>query len=361
MRVPSPARPRLNDRRGTVAVLVGLFLTVMLGVAALAIDIPYAVLVGDQLQNGLEAAAHGAVMELDGTEEGLERATAVALAFGAINTAGGQGLALSEDHLRFGYADEGGFFESPYPEDIDTIRIERELEVQSLVAGAAFGKGVGTLRRRGTAITRDGGAAEVECFLPLALPSCLIEYYGKEGVQQVDLVLNPPGSDNVGWARPGANPNDSWVSGQVRDCKQDGTLAIGDDIGLNNGVMNNVLSAMAEAIEASDTAWDEAAWGPLPAQGPRSSVGDHAYGATLEGPVVVFQDDAYCAGGGSFTETQEVIGFAWIAIYDVATSGSVAEPALRARLEPKAKHRIGTRVGGPSWGVNGPGGVHILR
>ena len=203
----------------------------------------------------------------------------------------------------------------------------------------------------------------MSCFLPIAIPQCLIEEtHGEEGVQDVDMVLNPPGADNVGWMRPDGNPNANWLRGQIRDCEQDGDLAMGDIVDLNNGVINSALSELADAVETGDTSWDSSVWGPLPAQAPRSGIARNLYGGTWEAPAVVFDDPSYCqGGGGEWTGTAQVSGFVWVAVYDVVTSGPASERTIRTRIDTTRSHKVGTGSGGLSYGVEASGGARMVR
>ena len=56
--------PRLHPRRGSYAILVALLLIVLLGFAALAVDLSYLRLARMQAQNAADAGAHAALMEL---------------------------------------------------------------------------------------------------------------------------------------------------------------------------------------------------------------------------------------------------------------------------------------------------------
>ena len=45
---------------------------------------------------------------------------------------------------------------------------------------------------------KHGGAGATDCFIPLAMASCLVDRYGLSGLQNVTLKLQPAGIDNVG-------------------------------------------------------------------------------------------------------------------------------------------------------------------
>jgi hypothetical protein len=58
---------------------------------------------------------------------------------------------------------------------------------------------------------------------------------------------------------------------------------------------------------------------------------------------------SYCSGsGGSFNQMTTVDGFMWGAVYDV-WNGSTR--TIKMRLDPMTEHQVGTRGGGPNYGV----------
>ena len=77
---PVPMSSRVHPRRGSYAILVALLLTVLLGFAALAIDLSYLRLARMQAQNAADAGAHAALMELRKSRDedvARERATQI--------------------------------------------------------------------------------------------------------------------------------------------------------------------------------------------------------------------------------------------------------------------------------------------
>ena len=350
---------RLRSRRGNYATITALSLTVLLGFGALAIDVSHVHLVDQQLQTAADASAHAAVMMLDGSEEGLAAAKTAAGELAQANYAGGQKVTLDDSGSPFAKAVFGvwdaearSFDESEDPEEVNAVRVTTGHENTSTAALGSLTDIKLSPRASSTAVRDLQGAGAVECFIPLAIPSCLIETaYGEDGIQDIDLVLNPKGVDNVGWARPAASPNASWLKGQLTDCKGDGEVAIGDSLGLQNGVVASAMSAMASELEGSATGWDGDVWGAMPAQLSNSAISNAAYGNTLEGPLFVFEDDSYCSGGGKFNGFTKVSGFVWGAVYDVATKGAADTKNIRVRLDTSREHGVGTASGGKDWGV----------
>ena len=86
-----------SQRRGNAAIVTALSLTVLLGVAAIAVDGGMARHHRAELQNAADAAAHAAAFTYDGTEQGLLDAREAAVNIAALNTAGGQPVVLDSN------------------------------------------------------------------------------------------------------------------------------------------------------------------------------------------------------------------------------------------------------------------------
>lgn len=352
-----------RTRRGNVAVMVAVGLMVLLGVAALVIDLGYARYVQAQLQNAADAAAMAGAMRLDGTDEGVAAARATAAEIAALNIAAGDGVALDENDgndaagdivLGSWDADAGAFVPSTDPGEANAVQVRARVpSLALLVAPMALGLDTTPVGAATTAFAARGGAQAVDCFIPLGMPACLVDRYTVDGLQDITLKLNPPGIDNVGWARPNGSPNAAWSRDQLTDCQYSGEAAIGDPLGLQNGVVTSVLSEVVTAVEASSTTWDTAKWGAIPAQDGQSSISAAKYGRTFEGVVPVFDGGtSYCNGsGGSFSGSAPISGFVWGAIYDVVNKGAAGNRTLKMRLDVSEDRDAGTDVGGPDWAV----------
>lgn len=351
-------------RRGNFAIITGIALTALIGMGALAVDTSYAFFVRQQAINAADAAALAGATGLDGTEDGMALAIERAQAIAAVNQAGGAPVLLDGNDIEFGFWDDETreFVPSDDPEEVDAIAVRAVVETQGLLGEAAFGKSIERVSGRAVGLSQEGRADTVECFLPIAIPSCLIEQGGgPEAAQEIDMVLNPPGADNVGWARPDGNPNASWLRSQIRDCEYSGELSIGDTVQLGNGVVASAMSELADAIEASDSSWDSEPWGAMPEQEGRSAVHSSSYGNTWEAPALVFEDDSYCDGGGKWNGSAELTGFVWVAVYDVVTTGPASGKTIKARVDTTRTHKVGKGSGGPAWGVSSAGGGRLVR
>jgi Flp pilus assembly protein TadG len=110
---------RLRSQRGVTAVMVGLLIVVLLGFAALAIDIGYALVARNELQNAADAAALAAARRLaeelvDGVS-GIDtgRVIASAEAAASSNRAAGSAIALNPGDVTIGKWSGNAFSENP--------------------------------------------------------------------------------------------------------------------------------------------------------------------------------------------------------------------------------------------------------
>ncbi len=350
-----------RSRSGNIAVILALLLTVLLGFAALTIDIGYARVIQAQLQNTSEAAAHAGTLDLDGTEEGLTAARATAVRVAGQNRVAGEPFALAGNasndaagELVLGIWDEEArtFTASEDAASVNTVQVRAALaSVGMFFSPVAFGRASIPVAAVTRVMAIDSGAGAVECFIPLALPDCLIDLDEVDALQDLTLKLTPTGVDNVGWGRPNGNVNAAWTRDQMNDCDQDGEAAVGDPVFLQNGAIGSAMQALATRISTSGTTWDVSRWGALPARMAGSSISAANYGKTYEGPVMIFDGgDEYCTGsGGAFNQSEPITGFLWGALYDVKASGNPKD--LKLRLDVESDHNMGTSGGGPDYGV----------
>lgn len=343
-------------RRGNTTVILALSSSTLLGMAALTIDLGYARLVQVELQNLADAAAHAGSAQLDGTDEGVLAAITMARYVASMNPVAGQTLDLADEDLTVGYWDATAraFTATTDPQLANTLRVNANLAALDLLfAPLTVGVSSMPIRARSAMAAAQGGAGGVDCYLPIAVPQCLIDRWTLEGLQDVTLNLNPASIDSMGWGRPNGTPNASWSRDQIVTCTQNGTARVGEPVGLQNGVVTSAMSQVATSIGTSTTSWDTAKWGAQPARMSGSAVSAGAYGHTLEGVIVVFDGGPnYCIGsGGAFNGEETISGFLWAALYDVKTSGSAASKTMKLRLDPETEHVAGTLMGGPDWGV----------
>ncbi|MFN7143650.1 MAG: TadG family pilus assembly protein, partial [Myxococcota bacterium] len=310
------------------------------------------------------AAARAGAARLDGTEDGMVAARDAALVLAAANPAGGVSIALDpntgndpDGDVVLGVWDDDAdaFVPSDDPLLVDTVQVRARLpEVRLFFAQVAMGKSTTPVSARTRAVAPASPATATECYIPLALPSCLVYREGTEGLQDLDLQLNNPGTDDVGWARVNGSPNANWSRDQMLDCQQGGEAAIGDPVTLQNGAVVSALGAVADRISTSDTSWDPEKWGTLPPRMTGSSITPGNYGKTFEGPMPVFESPPeYCIGsGGSFTGSYPLVGFVWASLYDVRNAGPVSDRTVKVRVDTTRTYDFGSAWdGAPDWGA----------
>lgn len=355
---------RVSGRRGNVATVVALSMTGLIGFAALTIDMGYARMVHQQLENTSEAAARAGAARLDGTDEGMVAAREAAVTLAAANPAGGEIVVLDPnpgndpagDVVLGVWDDEAGtFVPSDDPVVVDTVQVRARLaEVRLFFARVAMERASTPVSARTRAVAPVAPATATDCYIPLALPSCIVYREGTEGLQDLDIQLNNPAADDVGWGRVNGSPNANWSRDQMLDCQQGGEAAIGDPVTLQNGSVVSALGAVADRISTSDTRWDPEKWGTLPSRMSGSSITPANYGKTYEGPLPVFESPPeYCIGsGGSFTGSYPLVGFVWASLYDVRNAGAISDRTVKLRVDTTRTYDFGTSWGGgPDWGA----------
>ncbi|MDP2312679.1 MAG: Tad domain-containing protein [Pseudomonadota bacterium] len=339
-----------------MAIIVALGLTTLLAVGAVTIDLSYARVVQQQLQNASEAGARAGSQQLDGTDAGMIAARVAAANVAAENNAAGTPVEVASADIVLGIWDDeaGTFEESDEPTLVNTVEVRaRRPELALFLAPVALGRSTVVVSAQSRALAEASGAGAVSCYIPLAVPDCLVEQHGLGGLEDLTLQINPPGVDSVGWARPNGSPNANWSRDQMDDCENGGEAAVGDPVGLQNGVVSSAMDALATRVNTSSTSWSTERWGSLPNRLPASSISTSNFGNTYEGAVIVFDGgDEYCDGsGGDFNGTQPLKGFLWGAIYDVRNTGAADKRTIKMRLDTSTGYNIGTGIGGPDYGV----------
>ncbi|MCB9793576.1 MAG: Tad domain-containing protein [Alphaproteobacteria bacterium] len=350
---------RRARRGGNYSLIFALSFFVLLGFSALVVDIGYQRASSVQLQNIVDATVLGAANLLDYSDEGVVAARAAAIEIASANVVDGEPLELDPNELNdpegeivFGVWDGASFTASDDAGEVNALQVNKHLPLDTRISLLTFGVRSINVNATSTAVLPDAeGAGAVDCMIPLALADCMLDLYTEEELQQIDLALNPAGIDNVGWARPQASPNASWLRGQIEDCEGEGEIAVGQSLGLQNGVVSSAMSSLASAINGSDESWDTVNWGAQPSQANRSAVSN--YGNVFSGPIALFDGGSeYCeGGGGSFNGFETITGFVWASVYDVVTSGPAAGKNVSVRLDFSVDHTFGTEGGGTNAGV----------
>lgn len=343
----------MRTERGNVAVLVAGALVAVVGMAALAVDLGYVRVVKAELQNAADAAAHAGTAQLDGTSQGMSDAMATAVAVGRANRAGGGSVHVDHGDVHLGVWDGETFTEGGSAAEVNAVRVDANLpSVALFFAPAAVGRSSMPLAASSTMSTVHSGASAVDCYLPIAMPDCVVEDMTRSGINEIELTFNPAPGDNVGYGRANGSVNAAFTRNQLTDCTTGGEVHVGDPLSLQNGEVQSALSTIVDAIAGSETEWTSTRWGELPAPMERSAIPTDRFGHTLEGVVLVFDaPDEYCTGGGAWNGDNPVVGFVWGAVYDARNTGAAADRTLKMRLDALEDHDVGTDGGGADWGV----------
>lgn len=359
MSFPVSARAR---RQGNHALAFLLVFMVLIGFASLVIDLNFQRTVKLQLQHGVESAAHAGAAYLERTSEGLRFSRETAQDMGLMAVVNGDPLVLDQTSnssatgtTATGIWDGATFTPSVDHEQVNALRVEAHVDVSTLLAGVAFGRDALGANSRAIALLPDPqGAGGVDCFLPLAVPDCLLYEYSVEDLPDLEIHLNPAGVDTGGYANPTGVVNAAFVRDQLRNCENSGYVQVGDNVNLQNGEVVDGYRAIANAVESSSTFYNTSVFGPLPARHSGSAINVQLYGRTLEGPVILFDGGPeYCEGrGGSFNGSERITGFIWASIYDVKTSGAHnVDRNIWMRLDSVTPRRISDQGGGLDAGI----------
>lgn len=350
-----------RHRRGNAATLFASGVT-LLGAAAFVVDIGFLYASQTELQTGVDAAALAGVGYLDGTQEGVSRAVDKAIEFGAKNTVLGDTLTIPAEAITTGRIEDRQFVASNVPEEITALSIDHtKVDVQPFFSAAVFGRESLAASVRSIAVRfPNRGAGRVPCFLPLAVPDCIFDDPTNLGnIEDLELKLNSANQDNAGWADLDGNPTPGSINeALVGQCDR-GDAQVGEDVYLNNGVINASLSEVAQVLNGQTTAetstWDSTRWGSLPSRMSGSTVSASEYGQhVLEGPIVLFDaGPGNCLESAQFNQSKPITGFAWAVVYDVDSHGSGKN--IRVKLDLTNPYEAGTTGGGLETNVLAPG------
>ncbi|MBN1336268.1 MAG: hypothetical protein JXB39_09930 [Deltaproteobacteria bacterium] len=362
----------IRDRRGAVAIIVVLALVALLGAAALVVDLGYATASKQELQAGADAGAHAGAVFLDGTADGLDVARAAAVDGAAFNEADNSPVVLdpSADVTLGRWRISTGTFDPSEsdPRLINAVQVVTGRDdLPAWFSHAVFGRTALSAGVESIAYHSTSGAGEVQCVIPIAIPSCVLYKPGtttfKPDLGEEDFVLNPPGINNIGWAMlGGGTPSADYLVDMMGNCTLGGAVTVSDIVGLNNGEITSALMYLAEQVEASTTRWEdhtypgteELVFGDLPVQdtfSPYSGIDADKWGNTFEAPIAVIENDEYCdSPSHPFLGDWPIVGFVWGAVYDVVYTGPV-DKTIRMRFDLANPHNLGTDDGGINFGI----------
>lgn len=135
-------------RRGSTATQTALLLPVLMGSTALTIDLGHMRNTKAQLQFVIDAAAHSAVLQLDGSVDGPAYAVEEAVRMSAVNGIFGESVGLDSTDITLGYWDDESreFSEATFADPLaDAIRIETRQSIRPVAVAQVFLGGDGTV------------------------------------------------------------------------------------------------------------------------------------------------------------------------------------------------------------------------
>lgn len=347
---------RKMSRRGNV-VMSALLLGTVVGFTALSVDIGVTRVARTQLQTAVDAAAVSGAQELDGTAAGIALAEVRAIEFASYNTVLGHTVALTGDDVDVGSFDPATntFDVWAAGEDASTVNAVRISEsaapIVPFLAKVAFGAGL--LDVEATSLAQRplaaGPAGSSDCFLPFAIPDChLSGLAANTNPPPFKFTFSPTPTDSVAWGDPDQNPNTNDVRDQLEGACDQGEVAVGDVMHVNEGnhtsAIKKVSSILNKQTSVETVPWDGSLYGPLPARDgvsantvAQSGVKPANWGNTLQG-VVAFVDAGADCDSVSFTGEKPITGFAWGVVYDVKESGSGKNVYIQ--LDVTAEHQL---------------------
>jgi hypothetical protein len=334
-----------------------LLLTTVLGFTALSVDIGVTRLARTQLQTAVDAAAISGAQELDGTADGIALAEARAIEFAAYNTVLAVPVELTAAEVEVGTFDVATQLFTAWdggedPATVNAVRInETAAPVLPFLARVALDVGLLDVQATSLALRplAAGPAGATECFLPFAIPDChLAGLPAGTNPDVFKFTFAPTPTDSISWGDPDQNPNTNEVRNQLTGMCDQGEIAVGDPMHVNEGNHTSAIQKLAdilnEATAVEVVPWDAALYGPMPARdgvsantAAQSAVTAANWGNTLQG-VVAFVDGGDDCDNVSFTGEIPITGFAWAVIYDVKQSGS--NKNVWMQLDVNAEHQI---------------------
>jgi hypothetical protein len=359
----------MRNRQGSVAVIAVVSLVTLLGFTAVGVDLSLGWLAKKELQKALNAATKGGAHYLDGTDAGVTSAKNQAIALAAANKAAGKAIAISASDIETGIYNDttGTFTASTVAASINSIRIKSSVSVNaSFAKGGSFGTNKVTAGAQATGTMIAYGASEVECFIPVAIPKCVVEELYKAGgntLEDVAFIFGSSSTNNSAWVSDDAStPSSSYLVKQIESLENNTcaghTVSIGDTLGLNNGQVVPALNEVADAVNGSSVWWKESVWGTKPAKSgdwsTYSLIPDTNYGKIFEGPIVIVDvGSSYCTTGGPLSGTAPVSGFIKGAVYNVMKGPSAAKQSFVMRLNSleDTDQGVATSSAAPDYGV----------
>lgn len=322
----APRRPsRARERRASYLVLFVVMVAMLIGFAAIAVDLGILYLADSELGVATDAAAVAGASQIDGTGPGIAKARASAQSLAALNEVRNEAVGTPTQVLTFGLwnPETRTFSASTVPEEINAIRVESTWkDVPTPFASFAFGRATSDVHATAIAVRPPGEpAGYTGCFLPVAIPKCVPDDVEAGGLPYRKFQLSNDSNDTIAWAFPGGvnaqNVSDALAAAARGECLTK-MVKVGDPIDLQNGVVASNLHLLRDLLRNNDDLWDDELWGPKPPQDPYSSFPPVQYPTTgtIQGAVPVIADGGNCSAV-KFTQSAPIVQLTWGVIFDV--------------------------------------------
>jgi Flp pilus assembly protein TadG len=202
-----PRRASRSRQRGATLVIVAVLLLILIGFAALVIDVGKLYAVRNQLQNASDSAAHAGAQSLDRTAAGIDEAREAALAYALLHAADQSPVALDDADIIFGHWDDAtrtftALGSAPdNPAAVNAVRVIDRREAATanpVVLHLAPVLGTDEADVRSDAIAVIGGP-RAECAFPMVVPDCSLDEALADGNCAHCMVYQDNNADNAGW------------------------------------------------------------------------------------------------------------------------------------------------------------------
>jgi len=194
-------------QRGVTLVLVAVVLVILIGMAALVIDLGKLYGVRNELQNASDSSAHAGAQSLDRTADGIVAAREAAKAYARLHRADRTTVELADQDIVFGHWDEATRTftdlgtDPDDPAAVNAVRVldrRAQIDADPVVLHLAPLLGWTRADVRSDAIAISGGPRS-ECGFPMAVPDCTLDQVLEDGSCDHCMTYQDNNTDNAGW------------------------------------------------------------------------------------------------------------------------------------------------------------------
>jgi Flp pilus assembly protein TadG len=255
------------DQSGTLALITGIIIFMLLGCGALALDIGHLVMVKSQLQKAAEAGALAGARGLwpkvlpvtadDSVTPNYDNAVNMATQASSQNSVDGRNLASAEVTVQVGQWDYASrTFIPGYTSDSDSVRITTRRNGIVMLFAKVFGISTGNLSGTSTAVMDYVSCVGKGC-MPIVLDDSQVcnEDGSVKAGKSITIHMTPDTTDDGGWfVVPPAAASAATLRDYVKDYSCP-ALWKGKDINLNNGADASVIAAIYDQFASHNGNW----------------------------------------------------------------------------------------------------------